>query len=116
MKHILNLYWIPIFVLSNNALNNVTLTELTTNFPRMLYSLKKKLDIKSDLTQFCVCPTCHTLYKEKDCPNKCNHVEFPDHPHALYQQKCGTDLMKTIRVEKNYKLVTVSTSKNLCLQ
>jgi len=76
------------------------LTELAANFPRTPYSLKKKLDIKSDLTQFCVCPTCHTLYKEKDCPCKCDHVEFPDHPHALYEQKCGTDLMKTIRVEK----------------
>ena len=107
MKHILSLilsllYWIPTFIIGNNSAN---LTALTTSFPRTLYALKKNLDIKSDLTRYCVCPTCHTLYKEKDCPHKCHHIEFPDHPHAVYRQKCGTDLMKSIKVEKNYKLV-----------
>lgn len=86
-------------------MDKANLTEIATNFPRTLYTLKKKLDIKSDLTQYCVCPACHTLYKEKDYFRKYDHIEFPNHPHALYRQKCGTELMKSIKIEKNYKLV-----------
>ena len=116
IKHILNLmtsllYWVPFFLDSKNSSDNTStsdntnLTELATNFPKTLYTLKKTLGVESDLMQYCVCPTCHTLYKEKDCLQKCEHIEFPNHPYALYRQRCGTELMKSIKVERSYKLV-----------
>ena len=36
---------------------------------------------------------------------KCDHIEFPRHRQSTYRRKCGTEVMKCIKVSNKYKLV-----------
>ena len=117
LQHILTLissifYWLSKVV---TGAGKEVLIQLSTSFPKTLYSLKKTFGAKSNLVYYCVCPTCHTLYKEVDCvitssrntrvSRKCDHVEFPRHPQRMHRMECGTELMKCIKVGKKSKLV-----------
>ena len=46
---------------------NDTLVQLHYRFPKTLYSLRKLFGVQPDLIRYCVCATCHTLYKINDC-------------------------------------------------
>lgn len=82
--------------------------------------MKKTLNfsIKNDVSKYVVCPQCHHLYKESDCivkelgkqvSLKCEFIKFPNHPHATRRRKCGTSLMKTVKLAQKYKLVPKKT-------
>ena len=117
LQHILSLissilYWVSKFVTGSGK---DALLQISSSFPRTIYSLKKAFGIRNTLTCYCVCPACHALYKEEDCiitgprntqtSHKCGHVEFPRHPQRIYRRECGTELMKCVKVGNKYKLV-----------
>ena len=90
-------------------------SKISSNFPRTIYSLRKVFGLNSKLLRYCVCPSCHHLYREEDCVVKgpcgtlvsrtCDHVEFPNHPQKKHRAKCGKELLKRIKVGKKWKLV-----------
>ena len=89
---------------------NSDLTELSSKFPKSLYSIRKHFQISNgDITEYVVCQKCCTLYSLDDCivtrqgraeSKLCSYVEFPNHPHMSKRNKCGMVLMKQIRVGK----------------
>ena len=92
------------------------LVQLRAGFPRTIYSLKNTFGAKGrHLQYYCVCPSCHALYKEEDCVTtgltnaqtgrKCAHIEYPRHPQRFRRKECGIELMKCIKVGKKYKLI-----------
>ena len=94
---------------------NSDLTELSSKFPKSLYSIRKHFQISNgDITEYVVCQKCCTLYSLDDCivtrqgraeSKLCSYVEFPNHPHMSKRNKCGMVLMKQIRVGKKSKCV-----------
>ena len=57
---------------------------------------------------------CCTLYALSECTirrgsllesKKCEHIEFPNHPHSLRRLKCNTSLMKRVKINGKFKLV-----------
>lgn len=120
LKHILMfvssfLNWMSTAINVQGNGDNTTYIRLIKNFPMTIYSLKKKLGNESNFTRYCVCPSCHTMYKEKDCivigPNgtqvsrKCDYIEFPNHPQAAHRKKCTMELMKNIKANGQYKMI-----------
>lgn len=115
LQHIMSFISSLLLWLTTLFRGNDTLSQLSSQFPKTIYSLRKAFGIQSDLIRYCVCPTCHTLYKTEDCiiagPGNsqigriCDHIQFPNHPQRVHRSKCGTELMKTVKVGKKYKLV-----------
>lgn len=114
LRHILMFISKIIHWLSLLANASEYLTNIAKAIPRTLYSLQKFLKISNHLQRFVVCPKCHSLYDETKCviegpqrtklSRKCDYVEFPNHPQRARRAKCGTALMKTIKVKGKYKL------------
>lgn len=94
---------------------HVVLIDLANKFPRSLYSIRKYFQFSTeDITEYVVCPRCSALYEFDDCllnssgrseSNVCSYVEFPNHPHISRRKKCGTVLLKQIKVGRKSKLV-----------
>ena len=36
-------------------------------FPKILYSVRKLLELQNSYIKYVVCPTCHRQYKQSDC-------------------------------------------------
>ena len=78
-------------------------------------SLRKHIRNKRNgLCEFVVCSKCHALYEPSQCVVKehgvemskhCDYIEFPQHPHSSRRTKCGTPLMKRVRLGGKSKLV-----------
>lgn len=96
LKHILNLLSSIFKYLSVILQNSEFILQLSFNFPRTLYSLKKEFDVKT-LDRYCVCPSCHSVCEEATCTiagpgnvmitRKCDYVEFPAHPQKSRRSK-----------------------------
>ena len=102
LQHILTLissilYWLSKVVTGSGK---DALVQISSNFPRTIYSLEKAFGVKKTLTYYCVCTVCHSLYKEEDCI-----VSGPRNSQFTYRRKCGTELMKCVKVSNKYKLV-----------
>lgn len=101
--------------ISSHVKNSPYLDTLANSFPTTLYSLRKDLKQKACYTTYAVCPRCHSLYKESQCvpvrdlsdesSPKCAHIQFPNHPQRAHRKKCGTDLLKKVKVGQKYKFV-----------
>ena len=94
--------------------NNTLLTQLAIALPKSLYSVRKHFTKDNHCIEYVVCPTCSSLYLFDECivyengtqvSKLCDHVDFPNHPHASRRNKCNTRLLKSIRVGKKSKLV-----------
>ena len=81
----------------------------------LLYSLRKHLKVKASYTSYTVCPQCHSLYRQSECQPerdsfglfsaKCEYVAYLNHPQQVHRKKCGTNLMKKVKVGQIYKFV-----------
>lgn len=116
IRHILSLIASIFYWLSTLFKGDENIVQLASSFPKTLYSLKSQFPIGSTLDRYCVCPSCHSLYKEENCiltgpgntktGTKCDYIEFPNHPQKVRRtKKCGTDLMKVVKVKNEYKLI-----------
>jgi hypothetical protein len=94
--------------------NKSFLTKVSTSLPKSLYSIRKCLESNNHCTEYVVCPKCSTLYLLDDCiiiengiqvSKPCDHIEFPNHPHASRRSKCNASLLKSVQVGKQSKLV-----------
>ena len=83
-------------------------------FPKSLYGIRKLIPGDYELTEYVVCPKCYCLYSPSECiievrraltSKQCDYVSFPNHKHISRHTKCGTTLMKQVRVGKKTKLV-----------
>ena len=90
------------------------LSEVALSIPRSLYGIRKFLKHTNEYTVYAVCPRCTKLYQLRDCvlavrgseeSKVCDHVEFPHHPHSNQRRKCGTVLIKRVKVGGKFKLV-----------
>ena len=90
------------------------LRDFLLHFPRTLYSLKQWVNLSKSFEEYVVCARCHTLYKKSECilrlPSgerglKCDYVRYPNHPQRAHRKKCGTELMKKVKIGTSYKLV-----------
>ena len=98
-----------------NICQNPLLLEIAHRLPSSLYKLQKYFSKNaSKYTTYAVCPKCSALYDPKDCiiktgsieeSRKCEHIEFPNHPQRSRRSKCGTVLMKRIKLGAKYKMV-----------
>ncbi len=113
MAHLLTFLSALFHHFSSMLQNAPVLRLFSEGFPRTLYSLRKSLKLQSSYMKYVVCPKCHKLYNESQCVVKvgretrslhCN-IKFPNHPQRHRRQKCGTELMKKVKIGKNYKLV-----------
>ena len=104
--------------LSSTALQNMTLKAFADTFPRILYSLRRRMKCKPSCREYVVCPRCDKLYPRDDCTirtgsevisRKCNHVEYPNHRQPHRRLKCGAELMKKVKIGGKYKLVPKKT-------
>ena len=100
--------------LSSHTKDSGLLKRFTDGFPKTLYSIKKALNLSISYVEYVVCPHCHRLYDKSDCivklPTgerglKCDFVRYPNHPQCAQRKKCGTELMKKVKVKQRYKLV-----------
>ena len=64
--------------------------------------------------EYVVCPKCNMLYHFSDCiihenngdrSKRCNHVEYPNHPHISRRSPCDEILLKKVKVGCKYKLI-----------
>ena len=109
IQHILNLLSSLFCYIS--TISGKTL-QLAADFPNTLYSVKKQFNVKL-LKKYCVCPSCHSIYDNIEIEEisgntisrKCSYIEFPSHPQRAHRTKCGTELMKRVRVGNKYKLI-----------
>ena len=72
--------------------------------PRSVKQLRSVAGINIDsFTNFVVCPLCHSIYDSNSCLltmgsrkeiKKCQHIPYPDHPHASFRKKCDQPLLK----------------------
>ena len=80
------------------------LEPLANEFPKTIRCLHSYLDFGSNsFKKFVVCPSCFTLYEEKDCfyvnrgvrhPAKCKYIAFPNHRQRHLRQPCSAELMR----------------------
>ena len=94
--------------------NSPLLMKLSQSLPKSLHSIRNHFRRQHDLVEFVVCPKCSHLYSISECiirsygqeeSAKCSHIEFPNHPVHSRRSKCGTVLMKRVKVGRSFKLV-----------
>ena len=91
--------------------HNPALLEIAHTLPTSLYKLQKYFC--KGVTEFTTYVVCSTLYKTEECiikgrleiSRKCDHIEFPNHPHSSKRTKCGTILLKKVKFDDKFKLV-----------
>ena len=94
------------------------LTELYQLVPKTMWSVKNIIGTQhiEGVIDYVVCPKCHSLFSVSDCSKiekekrlfldkNCDHIEYPNHPHRSRRVKCGTPLMKRVKVKKGTKFV-----------
>ena len=101
--------------LATASQGNLILNALAQTLPKSLYSIRKLVArYQGGVSEYAVCPVCHTLDALSDCiitengmkkSKHCNFVAFPNHPHRSRRSKCNTALMKQVRVGGKTKLV-----------
>jgi len=101
--------------LATASQGNLILNALAQALPKSLYSIRKLVArYQGGVSEYAVCPVCHTLYALSDCiitengmkkSKHCDFVAFPNHPHRSRRSKCNTALMKQVRVGGKTKLV-----------
>ena len=114
MKALLGFFQILLGYLSSIT-ECIILKDLASAFPKSLYSIRISFHFSSeDIIEYVVCPRCSALYDFNDCivetfgkheSKSCNHIEFPNHPHVSKQTKCGTTLLKKIKLCHKSKLI-----------
>ena len=80
---------------------------LADSFPKSVSAASRMVGLESEkFTIFVVCPRCHSLYSDEDCfqlvglrrlPQKCMHVEFPNHPQRQHRHRCNEVFISTNR-------------------
>ena len=94
--------------------HNQILFEIANTLPKSLYTIRKRFRKVDGFTEYVVCPKCSTLYTFAECiiqqgnitdSRRCEHIEFPNHPHSARRSKCNTILMKRVKVNGKSKLV-----------
>ena len=85
------------------------LGQFAVNIPRNVKKLREVVGLNVDgFTQFIVCPQCHSIYDSDSCivttgtrkeAKTCQHIAFPDHPHASFRRRCNQPLMKSIKAK-----------------
>ena len=75
-------------------------------FPSSMYTFKRFIKVnENDFVKFVVCPSCHSLYNFEECfdtygtrkkPKLCSFIAFPEHPHRLRRQMCGSRLIAEV--------------------
>ena len=104
-----------VFLHMANICRSPMLLEVANHLPSSLYKLQKYFGNSANkYTTYAVCPKCSALYDPEECIVKtrgieesktCKHIEFPEHPHRSRRSKCGTVLMKRVKVGTKFKLV-----------
>ena len=102
--------WQSVHRVSNAALN--TLLKFLAHFVRLFggtisnahhFLWKTNHDA---FIMYVVCPKCVSIYEYYDCivvsegrkkSKYCRHIGYPNHPHPLRRQECGTKLLKTVK-------------------
>ena len=125
------LMWQSVYRVSNAALN--TLLKFLVHFVRLFGQAFTTGDESIPCTisnahnflwktnhdafiMYVVCPKCDSIYEYDDCivfsegrkkSKNCRHIAYPNHPHPLRRQECGTKLLKTVKSGRSYKLVSI---------
>ena len=115
LSHLLLFFSVLLRHLSFHVQNSPLLVTFVNKFPTTLYTLRKQLKQNSSYTTYIVCPRCHSLYKESEClpvtdsvgafSPMCDYVEYPNHPQIARRKKCGTNLLKQVKIGQRYKYV-----------
>ena len=82
------------------------LSSFAKNLPKNVEQLRLISGINVDtFVKFVVCPLCHSIYDHDACLGRaretkhCQHVPFPDHPHASFRKPCQQPLMKLCKTK-----------------
>ena len=91
------------------------LLEIAHGIPTSVYKLQRYFRTRnSKYVTYVMCPKCSTLYEVEQCIIRngtqeeskiCDYIKFPNHPHITRRSKCGTVLMKKVKVGSKFKLV-----------
>ena len=94
-------------------------------FPDTLYKARKYVGFdKDDFFKFVVCPKCTRLFTYDQAyvtkngireSNKCDFVEYPNHPQLRFREPCGATLMKTV-VSADGRKTSLYPHKTYCYQ
>ena len=82
--------------------------QLATTMPRSVAAAQRAIGAHEDsASSYVVCTKCHLIYNHQDCyqdirggkqaAKVCQHISFPNHPHSLQRNVCGTNLLASIR-------------------
>ena len=104
------LYFLLKFM-SGLVVPNSPIMLIQKNMPKSLYMARKYafLGVTGKKTAYIACPKCHTLYTQKgmkmtetdefgiEVSQKCNNIQYPNHPQQSRRKMCGELLMKKVK-------------------
>lgn len=93
--------------------NHNALVEFAAALPKSMNTIRTTFK-QNHHVEYVVCPKCNALYHLSECiihenngdrSKKCNHVEYPNHPHVSRRSPCNEILLKKVKVGCKYKLI-----------
>ena len=94
------------------SVSKTLLENLAGHFPSSLHHLKSWLHFQeAKFQEYAVCPTCGWIYEGDTCmatsdaPFLCKNTQFPNHPHELRVQLCGTPPSKVVHTSHGHSQV-----------
>jgi hypothetical protein len=110
------LFLVTLFAFLASIIGHPLLSEICRILPKTMWGVKNIVGVQriEGVIDYVVCPKCHSLFSVSDCSTlqngkrlfhdeRCDHIEYPNHPHNPRRSKCNTSLMKRVKVKGTTK-------------
>ena len=107
------------------VIHSEPLSIFAKNVPKNVKQLRAIAGVNVEsFTKFVVCPLCHSIYDSEAClltvgstkeVKKCQHIGYPEHPHASFRKKCDQPLLKMCKYKSScvYRPLKVYCSQSI---